>query len=200
MYFGSNQISHRLQIHSELQIRNLEMLGNTTQLLARTGLKFQLASKLAATLGYGYINNYPATEPKLPSLEQEHRIWQEFNAKQQFGRVHFEHRYRIEQRYLVPISDWRLRFRYRLYCAIALNNKELIPGTFFLSTYDEVFINRRLPQFSQNRLYFAGGYVASEHLSVQLGYLFQQFTGRVPEYLQIGLFFNPDLRRKKLDQ
>ncbi len=196
MYFGSNKITDRFQIHTDIQLRNREIVGNTDQLLLRTGLKTKLTTNLTSIVGYALINYYPATDPKLPSLQNEHRLWQELNTKQRIGRMNIEHRYRAEERFFSLQSSWKWRFRYRVYLALPLNNKEMDPGTFFLSTYDEIFINRLAPQFSQNRLYFAAGYVLNKDLSFQAGYLFQQFTGRVPEFLQLALFFNPRLQGK----
>ena len=49
----------------------------------------------------------------------------------------------------------------------------------FVSAYDEVFINLQEPVFSQNRLYAAAqGYHINRNITTQVGYLKNHFTGK----------------------
>ncbi len=120
MYFGTNKISEKFSIHTEIQFRNHTITpNNTEQLLLRTGLNYHFSDKAFATAGYAYIPLYVFdSEQKSPETE-EHRIWQQLILTNKIGRVKFEHRYRIEQRWVN--QDYKNRFRYRLMLFIPLN-------------------------------------------------------------------------------
>src|SRR5690606_3151688 len=101
------------------------------------------------------------------------------------GRVYFNHRYRLEQRWLENMQSngngeavregftYLNRARYRLMVSIPLNNNTIEPNTLFASVYDEIFLgfgkNIALNILDQNRLYGALGYQFNEAGNVQLG-------------------------------
>ncbi|MFT7606192.1 MAG: hypothetical protein ACI8VT_003792, partial [Saprospiraceae bacterium] len=59
MYFGTNKISDRFSIHTEVQYRNHTLApNNIEQLLLRTGLNYHFSKKAFVTAGYGYIPSY----------------------------------------------------------------------------------------------------------------------------------------------
>lgn len=194
MYFGTNRVSERWSIHSEAQFRFYDLASNFNQLLLRTGANYHISDRAIATLGYAYIWTDPTFEdgPALLDRIAEHRIFQQFLLYNQVGRFRFEHRYRLEQRFLDfdGPTDTQHRARYRLQVTYPLGD------TYFLNAYDEVFINLQEPLFGQNRLYVALGARLSPALSLQAGYLLNSFTGADYHRLQLGVFFNPDLRKK----
>ena len=193
MYFGTNRIAEKFSIHTEAQFRFFESTSNFNQLLLRTGLNYHISDEAIVTLGYGYINTDPSFAD-FPGEENsnEHRIFQQFILKNTVGRFKFEHRYRIEQRFLSTQNgnDTQHRGRYRLQLTFPLDDH------WFLNAYDEVFINFQEPIFGQNRLYGAVGYQFNKQISVQLGYLKNHFTGINFDRIQLAIFINTDLRRK----
>ena len=66
-----------------------------------------------------------------------------------------------------------------------------------MNFYDEIFLNLQGDVYGQNRLYAALGVNVTDNLSVQAGYLKNHFPTRNYDRLQIGVIFNPDLRKKK---
>ena len=66
----------------------------------------------------------------------------------------------------------------------------------FLTAYDELFINLQEPIFGQNRLYGAIGYNFSKNVSTQVGYLKNHFTGVNYDRFQIGFWIDTDFRKK----
>ncbi|GGD58710.1 DUF2490 domain-containing protein [Muriicola marianensis] len=194
MYFGMNQVSDKLSIHSEAQFRYYETQGNFNQMLLRTGLNYHINSDAIATLGYAYIltdNTFEEFSGDRDS--RENRIFQQFILKNKVGEFLFEHRYRMEQRFINfgDFTDTQHRARYRLQVTLPLTD------TFFVNAYDEIFINLQDDAFGQNRLYFAFGVHITENSSLQVGYLKNHFSGIDFDRLQVALFFNPDLRKKK---
>ncbi|TAI49212.1 DUF2490 domain-containing protein [Flagellimonas allohymeniacidonis] len=191
MYFGMNRISEKLSVHSEAQFRYYETSGNFNQLLLRTGLNYHINPNAIATGGYAFIKTDGSfEEPENGRDSREHRIFQQFILKNKVWEFLFEHRYRLEQRFLDfgDFTDTQHRARYRIQVTLPLTD------VFFLNFYDELFINLQDDLFGQNRLYGALGIHLTPNSSVQLGYLRNQFTSAVFDRLQIGFFYNPDLR------
>lgn len=204
MYFGTNKISDKLSIHTEAQFRFYETTGNFNQMLLRTGLNYHINENAIATLGYGYIDTDPTFEDitwQDASFNGneilEHRIYEQLILKDKLWEILFEHRYRLEQRFIDNTAlgndgkDTQHRARYRLQATLPLTD------TFFLNFYDEIFINLQDNAFGQNRLYAALGIHITNNSSIQLGYLKNHFSSGNFDRIQIGIFFNPDLRKKK---
>lgn len=198
MYFGTNKIAEKWSIHTEAQFRYYENGKNFNQLLLRTGLNYHINSNAIATGGYAFIQTDPSFESNESQVNNisEHRIFQQFILKNKVGRFLFEHRYRLEQRFIEvenpnsPFYDKSTehRARYRLQLTLPLNK------IFFLNFYDEIFLNLQNNVFGQNRLYGALGANVFKNTSVQVGYLKNHFATAHFDRLQIGVFYNPDLR------
>ncbi len=194
MYFGQNRLSKSISLHTEVQYRNHTLAPvNIEQLLLRTGLNYHFSPNALATGGYGYIASHVfESEQTIPESE-EHRIWQQLITTQIIGRIKFEHRYRIEQRWVN--RDYRNRLRYRLMLFIPLNKPSIEKGTLFLGWYDEIFMNTEQVFFDRNRFYGALGYQFNQHTGMQIGMLHQQVNAFGKWYLQFALVYNPDLRK-----
>ncbi|WP_273567308.1 DUF2490 domain-containing protein [Maribacter halichondriae] len=202
MYFGTNQISEKWSIHTEAQLRYYEQGKNFNQLLLRTGANYHINPNTVATMGYGYITTDSTFEEPTDDLDsREHRIFEQFILKNKVGKFAFEHRYRLEQRFIQTGDPDDLNFskstqhraRYRLQVTLPLNKKV------FLNFYDEIFLNLQNNVFGQNRLYGAIGFHVFKNTSLQIGYLKNHFPTAHFDRLQIGVFFNPDLRKKAID-
>ncbi len=191
MYFGTNKISEKLSIHTEAQLRYYENGTNFNQLLLRTGLNYHINPNAIATFGYGHITT-DGTFDENPSEinSKENRIFQQFILKNTVGKFKFEHRYRLEQRFIkfTDRNDTQHRARYRLQVTLPLSD------IFFLNFYDEIFLNLQDNVYGQNRLYGAIGANVFKNTSVQVGFLKNHFPTANFDRLQIGVFYNPDLR------
>ncbi len=199
MYFGQNRIAEKLSIHSELQGRFYN-LDNFNQLLARVGLNYHINKEAMLTAGYAYIPTESFEKGSNLKSSIEHRIWEQFILKNNVGRVFFEHRYRLEQRWIENNSNnskYLNRARYRLMLTIPLNHETKEDKTVYLGIYDEIFLNLTSQPFDQNRLYFALGYKFNKTVDIQAGYLKHHYSGLGYDRLQFALFFNPDLRKKE---
>lgn len=199
MYFGTNKVSERFSVHTEAQFRFYETASNFNQLLLRTGMNYHINPNAMATGGYAFISTDGTfNEISGERNSREHRIFQQFILKNKVWEFLFEHRYRLEQRFInvldissnpeQEINRTEHRGRYRLQLTLPLTD------TFFLNFYDELFINLQDDLFGQNRLYGALGVHITENSSIQFGYLRNQFSNAVFDRWQIGIFFNPDLR------
>ncbi len=190
IYLGNKKINNKVNWHNEVQYRNYNAIGDLEQLLLRTGIGYNLTeNNNNVLLGYGYIlsqNYIPGSDDKVDI--SEHRIFQQFITKQSIGIVKVQHRYRFEQRFIE--DNFRLRFRYFLALNIPLNNKEMSDGTYYLSSYNEIFINDDGNRFDRNRLYGGLGYKLNKYVRFELGYMNQFLANGSRDQINIIAFVN----------
>lgn len=191
IYFGDKKLNDKWNWHHEVQYRNYNMLGDTDQLLLRTGIGYNLTeNNNNLLLGYAYIYNEPyigETDDK--KNFSEHRIYQQFITRQSFGRIALQHRYRFEQRFIE--DDFRLRLRYFLSANIALNQKQMQDKTLYISAYNEIFINTEgSSYFDRNRLFGGLGYRFSKTFRAELGVMNQSTQKVSRNQLNVITFVN----------
>ena len=188
LLFGNNKINEKFNWHHEVQYRNYNALGDLEQLLLRTGLGVNVTDNTNLLLGYGFIRseNYIIDDDKL--IVNEHRIFQQVITKQNVGELRLQHRYRFEQRFVE--EDFRLRFRYFLGIAIPLWKDTDSVNEFYLSSYNELFINSVSNVFDRNRLYGGLGYRLNEMFRFELGYMNQFLSNGNRDQLNLVCFIN----------
>jgi hypothetical protein len=189
LYFGNQKINNRWNFHNEVQYRNYNFAGDLEQLLVRTGIGYNLTeNNNNILLGYGFIR----TEPYIPFTDEklvvnEHRIFEQFITKQQFGRVNIQHRYRFEQRFIE--EDFKMRLRYFLSLNVPINKKEMDKNAIYVSAYNELFVNTEAAYFDRDRIYGGLGYCFNKSLKMEVGVMSQILTNSSRTQFQI-MFFN----------
>lgn len=171
IYIGNKKINSKWNIHNEIQYRNYNAIGDLEQLLLRTGLGYTFnEGKSNVLLGYGYIlsENYIDNTNQKGSVN-EHRIFQQFISSQNIGAVKLSHRYRFEQRFVE--SDFKMRFRYFL----GLNLPFSASSKYYVSAYNEIFLNTESSIFDRNRIYAGLGYQINNAIKIEAGYMSQLF-------------------------
>ncbi len=200
MGFNQTRLHDKWSIHTEAQYRSFEITPNTEQMLLRGGINYHVNNFVFASIGYAYITNYAFDKDQLSGVQvSENRIWQQFLMRNNLGRCLFEHRYRLEQRWIKSNNSTKYldRIRYLVRVTIPLNKKEIEKNTLFLSFYDEIFINLSATPYDRNRLYGAIGYQFLPYANIQFGYLAQTVNTTTKQYLQAAVFYNIDLRKKE---
>jgi hypothetical protein len=196
IYIGNQKINNNWTLHNEIQYRSYNIIGDTNQLLLRTGVGYNLTeNNNSVLLGYGYINTkkyVPNTDDKTDI--NEHRIFQQFTNRQRFNRFYIQHRYRIEERFLP--NDFQMRFRYFLGVNVPLNKKKMDKNAIYLSAYNEIFINTEKPIFDRNRLYGALGLVINKNLKIEAGFMSQTLENTNRNQFQIAIFNNIPFNNK----
>ena len=188
IYIGNKKLDKGFNIHNEIQYRNYNAVGDLEQLLIRTGLGYDLSEKNNnILLGYGYIlsKNYVEQMDDKISVE-EHRIFQQFTTSQTIKNVGITHRYRIEERFVE--SDFAMRFRYFFGIKIPLQNEEKTKDMYYLSAYNEVFLNTEAAIFDRNRVYGSLGYQVSNELRFEVGYMNQIFENGSRDQINLMVF------------
>ncbi len=183
IYIGNKKLNADWNLHNEVQYRNYNAIGDLEQLLLRTGIGKNLTEgNNNLLLGYGFIRseNYFNENDKV--VVNEHRIFQQFITKQEIGKVGVQHRYRFEQRFVE--DDFKLRFRYFLGLTYPLSER------FYLSNYNEIFLNTVQNAFDRHRLYGGLGYKLSDKVKVELGYMNQFLASLNRDQVNLLAFVN----------
>jgi len=190
VYIGSKKVNDRWNIHHEVQYRNYNAIGDLEQLLLRTGVGYNLTpGNNNFLVGYGFIHsqNYINLDDK--EGVDEHRIFQQFITKQTIGKFKVQHRYRFEQRFIA--DNFRMRYRYFL----AVNFPLIMPSEtssteWYLSAYNEIFLNSKDNVFDRNRLYGGLGCRVNKNVRLELGYMNQFFSGAGRDQINLIAFVN----------
>lgn len=197
MYFYNIDLKdNRFGIQGDFQHRNWNTIGDLEQLLLRSGITYRPENEpILFTLGYAHITT--GTPGESSSTFIENRLYQEALINHTIlKRVHLVHRFRYEQRW-VENQDFRTRFRYNLFVNVALNNEQLVPKTYYLALYNELFMNgerttgiSEVELFDRNRTYFGLGYVLTKSTRLQLGWMRQETETYTKNQWQVSLHQN----------
>jgi hypothetical protein len=188
MYFGDHAVSRRWALHAEAQVRRAggaAGLAGWQQLLLRPGLIYTLSPGARVTAGYAFVDTWPYGDQPVVARFPEHRLWQQLQLGHATGRVAWQHRYRVEQRWVARPLDaagardrtYSNRARYLVRASIPLRGRTLEVGEAYATAYDELFANwgRNVGRnvLDQNRLYGALGWRLAATTRVEAGYLQQ---------------------------
>ncbi|TXD51351.1 MULTISPECIES: DUF2490 domain-containing protein [unclassified Polaribacter] len=199
MYFYNHQFKDsQWGIQGDFQYRDWQVLGDTEQLLLRSGLTYTPKdSGIMFTLGVANITTGQFGDSDETS--NENRIYQEALIQQTIARRFLiTHRFRYEQRF-VESQDFRTRYRYNLFVNVPFNSKSLaVPKTIYGAFYNELFMNgerniggnRNVELFDRNRTYFGLGYVLNKKVRFQMGWMNQTTNAWSKGQLQFSMHHN----------
>ncbi|MBS1577589.1 MAG: DUF2490 domain-containing protein [Bacteroidetes bacterium] len=193
-------VDQKWSIWAESQTRSQLFFNNFFYYEIKGGLGYSIDKNFSLLLGTGRYATYMNDGNfKKPFANEEFRLWEQITMNQYLNRLKFEHRYRIEQRWLAN-GGYRNRFRYRLNTVLPLKNKRLDPKTFYLTAYDEVFLTNEAPYFERNRIFGGFGYKFNSTFVLQPGYIYQfdyrpDNTKSGKGFFQVALFI--ELEKQK---
>jgi hypothetical protein len=171
IYNGFFNVSPKVELFFETQLRNYEVFSNPETFFLRPYFNYNITKQVQTGLGLEYHKNwtYDAIPENKVSTE-EFRITLQTMLFQKEGRVALQHRYRYEFRNVG--TDKLQRMRYRIQATIPLTSKSMVAGTIFMNAFNEIMIDTKPTfNFSQDRIYLAGGYQFNKALNLQVGYL-----------------------------
>ncbi|MFT3705674.1 MAG: DUF2490 domain-containing protein [Agriterribacter sp.] len=160
-------------VWGEVQTRSQKFFDDFFYYETKGGAGLNIGKNFSFLAGTGRYATYSNNGNfKTPFANEEFRLWQQFVISSYVHQVKFEHRYRIEQRWLTN-GGYRNRYRYRFNVFLPLNNKKIEAKTFFLNAYDEIFLTNKAPHFERNRVFAGAGYMPDKDITLLAGYLHQ---------------------------
>ncbi|MFW2475312.1 MAG: DUF2490 domain-containing protein [Sediminibacterium sp.] len=213
-YFNQTRLSNKWGLWGDFQIRTREdLVSHFSTGIARVGLTYFVDDNVRLTLGYGYINNYPAND-NIKLSQPEHRPWQQVQWFTKNKRTRLIQYIRLEERYRKRYlsnteldNSWAFNFRmrYNILYQIPLTADGLIPKKLSAIINDELHINfgKEIVNnyFDQNRFFLGLNYQLDANQNLQFGYLntFIQTAGgnqyRNINALRVAFLQNLDLRK-----
>jgi len=192
--FLSGKISPKWSLFLENHIRSRNYDFKFDYFEIKTGIGYSINRNLTGYIGTGFFNtDEPGGFFQTPALQKEFRSWIELNLKQNFNRFNFEHRARLEQRFIG--DSYKNRLKYRLGLILPINKSEMDSGTIFLAVNDELFIPQYgSPVVEKNRLYIGVGYKMNKNAAIQIGCVsdtdYKLNSHSIKNYLQLMFVYN----------
>jgi len=215
-YFNQTRLTDKWGLWTDIHLRTKDnLVSGVSQGIVRVGGTYYLANNTKLTLGYAFVNHFPAENHKNIS-QPEHRLWQQLQWHTNYSKIRTMQWVRLEERYRRKIKNddelaegynFNYRIRYNIQLFIPLSNKGFAPNTFSWVFNDEIHVNFGKEivynYFDQNRFFTGLAYQLNAHDNLQVGYMnvFQQLAAgnryRSTHILRVFYFHNLDLRKKE---
>lgn len=209
---SSSRVSERFGVIADFHVRRNDFLDKSNFYFARIGGAYWVSDQLTLVAGYAHLWLSKPLDNGRNNYQDENRIYQQVQWRQQVGRVTFVQRIRNEQRWHEVLNESGAQIRTRFSNRIR-----------FLSSFAvKLFENPKMPQlvfadevhihfgkeiiyntFDQNRIFAGLKIPLKKNLKFDIGYMMvyqQRYTGH--EYdmnhtFRWFFYFTPDLRREK---
>ncbi len=168
------KIDKNWSVYTELQERSIEEFSKPDYYEIKGGAGYNFNKNNQAFVGLGRYANYSNSRIS----REEFRIWLQYTYSSNFDKLKIDNRFRAEKRFFHdPINNKNSndeRYRYRLTATYPLNNDKLESKTLYINAYDEIFVGPENQFFKRNRVFGGLGYVFTNYLSSNLGYMWQR--------------------------
>lgn len=182
-YLNQTRFSNKWGLWTDLHLRTKEdFVNNFSTGIIRAGITYYINDATKFTLGYAYVNHFPADAHKKIS-QPEHRPWQQIQWHTKYGKKRMMQWLRLEERYrrkilndstLANASSFNWKLRYNIWYEIPLSKQGIVPKAWSFIVNDELHINfgKQIVNnyFDQNRLFAGVKYQLSEQNNLQFGY------------------------------
>jgi hypothetical protein len=182
-YVGDHPLfGSRWGVHLEVQNRLSDWGDDWQQLLVRPGINYRWSDQLSASVGWAFVRTYPYGDLPVAEAFDEHRIWEQVLFKHTWLDLEWQHRLRLEQRWIEENSgtNWRgeNRIRYLLRTTIPVTQDKKV----YVVLWDELFFNFGgnvdANEFDQNRAFIGIGWKLSDSLRLEAGFMEQTLHRR----------------------
>lgn len=166
-------LSKNWSFFAEGQLRSQSFYNHFYYYEAKGGFEYKLNKKFKFAIGTGNFGTYTDGGNFLnPKTNNETRLWEQAVMSHKIDVLKIEQRIRIEQRWYDD-GGYRNRFRYRLGLTIPLSNAKKEAGSFYITSFEELFFTDKKPHFSRSRFLMGPGYIINQYFTVQPAYVYQ---------------------------
>ena len=187
---SSNRISDKISLSGSLINWNYNFYGNQHLVLGIVGVNYHISKNVVAGIGYGK-NSIDSSFEDGNLYIHENRSLEQISIKHKTNKIAWNHRFRLEQRFLEYPTENKLihRIRYRFKGAFPINK------TLFISVYDEIHFNLNQFDFNQNRAFAGLGFKLNKNNNIILGYARHSFKTKSFHRFSFQLNLKYDLRK-----
>src|SRR5258705_3995881 len=140
-------IDKHWSLFEESQLRSQLFYDNFSYYELKGGASYSFTKRFAALIGFGRFITYSDGDSfKKPYVNKEWRLWEQCLVNSYAGRLKLENRIRVEQRWTTNLG-YRNRFKYRFNTVLPVTNKKVVPGTLYISGWDEIYLRDSKPNF-----------------------------------------------------
>lgn len=192
--------SHRFGMYAEVKVQADEIkFDNYYHNEVKGGISYALSNTYTFLVGGGrYTTFHP--DNIADSVIIEDRVFEQLSFTSNLGRILFDHRYRMEQRWIN--EKFRTSFRYKANVILPINHRKLQSGTFFLSAFDEISLGLKAYSFERNRISASLGMQFSRTFTITAGWINEDNESHAShlekENLVVNLIYQ--INRKKTDK
>lgn len=174
VYIGDHPIAgSRWGAHLEGHFRRAGFGAVWQQILLRPAVNFQLTKQLSLSAGYTHFTTYPFGDHPL-AKQSEHRAHEQLTYTHRVRKLDWQHRFRIDQRFIGPAARYENRARYQFRTSIPIRWRD---GRNYIAFYDEVMFNfgKNVDRnvFDQNRTFVGIGRNIGHDTRLEAGFLEQ---------------------------
>ncbi|GAA4781192.1 DUF2490 domain-containing protein [Olivibacter ginsenosidimutans] len=184
-WFNNVKFNEKWGMNNDIQFRAGRNWKESALFLIRPGVNYYVRPNQTASIGYA--TTLTLHHIKDQSRLTEHRIWEQYIITNHMFELPFQHRFRLEQRFLKRSEETHFTQRARYFIRGILPLNTILAQTFnkgaFIALQNELFFNIQHKNvvnqhfFDQNRAYTAFGYRFSPSYDLEMGYM-NQFLKR----------------------
>lgn len=170
----SKPITEKLQSRFQFSPRLTDNFTGFNQFILHALLGYKFNEHFSFFQGYAWNTTY------IPHFRREQRVYQEVNLFHNVNKISFEHRFRLDERFLQHVNGASIRGRYRLKGIFPFDKQK----KWSLVLFDELFVNLNSRSggpssgIEQNRIYVGINRKITENLNTDLGYQLQHILMR----------------------
>ncbi len=180
-------ITDKVQSRFQISPRWLDDVTDFNQFILHGLLGYKFNKYVSFYQGYAWSTLY------IPNFRREQRPYQELLFFHNIDKLSFEHRFRLDERFMQDVDGVSMRARYRIKGSYPLGMSK----KWSLIMFDELFVILNSkddgPQagIDQNRTYIGINRKLNENMNIDLGYQLQQIhrPGSLYERLNHFVFF-----------
>ncbi len=187
------KVSPRFSLIGEGHIRNESYNLKYDYFEIKGGISYSITRNFLGLIGSGIYQTYETGALfQSPAIEKEFRTWEELYFKQIYRRFNFDHRLRIEQRFISKTYQNRLKYRFGL--NLPVNKPQFLHRRLYVALNDELYIQQSGTLVEKNRLFAGAGYLMNTNTTLQIGCLsdtdYQYRSHSAKNYLQLTLIYD----------
>ena len=189
---GNHKIHSNWTVPTVMILRHHDMFEAYEFSFFRSGITYRTGEKSRLGTGFAYLDANSYQHNDVPEKASQFWWYAEYSHTLRLSRNNISQRLRQETRWIsTPDRSYvNPRLRYRIQFT------KPIGTSFYVKSFNEIFLNLEGPLFNQNRFYIGFGQKIASGTTLDIGYLKNHFTSSQRDVLRVCLSFRTDFTKK----